>query len=239
MLTRDEIKVIIEGILSGTITKSRLPTALFYDIFEKFEGSLVESLIIHERPTPKLLDTYLKLSNNLRVFSASKVWQVINAVSKEISQKEMLLTFEKYYKTWGKTENDLVIKQSMSINDWQKYEEQKDIFPYLKYVTANDERVRDEHVRLNGIIKPVDSPFWNEFMPPLGYGCRCTVEQLEMAVPTKLLPNELQALRKETDMMFRNNPAKSGFIFKESGKDKHSYFKVPEKYQFAVDNLLR
>lgn len=45
-----------------------------------------------------------------------------------------------------------------------------DTFPYWEYVTAGDERVRDEHAALNGkIFKTGDT----EYYPPLGINCRC------------------------------------------------------------------
>lgn len=45
-----------------------------------------------------------------------------------------------------------------------------DTFPYWEYVTAGDERVRDEHAALNGkIFKTGDTRYY----PPLGINCRC------------------------------------------------------------------
>lgn len=45
-----------------------------------------------------------------------------------------------------------------------------DTFPYWEYVTAGDERVRDEHNALNGkIFKTGDTQYY----PPLGINCRC------------------------------------------------------------------
>jgi len=45
-----------------------------------------------------------------------------------------------------------------------------DTFPYWEYVTAGDERVRDEHAALNSkIFKTGDTQYY----PPLGINCRC------------------------------------------------------------------
>lgn len=41
------------------------------------------------------------------------------------------------------------------------------------YVTMKDERVRPSHRKLHGLIfVPAERP---ELVPPLGYGCRCTI----------------------------------------------------------------
>lgn len=50
---------------------------------------------------------------------------------------------------------------------------QRDLFPYLKYITAQDERVRGPHAALNGLVLPADSPFWDAHTPPWEFGCRC------------------------------------------------------------------
>ncbi len=49
--------------------------------------------------------------------------------------------------------------------------------PYLEYVTARDGHVRPEHQALDGIILPIDDPFWKSYYPPNGWNCRCTVKK--------------------------------------------------------------
>lgn len=56
---------------------------------------------------------------------------------------------------------------------WKVDERQKDVFPYRQYITMGDDKVRDTHQALNGIILPVDSPFWKGHLPPWEFGCRC------------------------------------------------------------------
>ena len=50
---------------------------------------------------------------------------------------------------------------------------QKDAFPYLMYMSREDERVRDTHAALHGLIFPVESPFWLTHFGPWDWGCRC------------------------------------------------------------------
>jgi SPP1 gp7 family putative phage head morphogenesis protein len=63
---------------------------------------------------------------------------------------------------------------------WVEIQRTKAAFPYLKYVTAGDERVREHHQILDGMVGPVDDPIWNEIYPPNGWNCRCSVEELSL-----------------------------------------------------------
>lgn len=53
-----------------------------------------------------------------------------------------------------------------------------DVFPYLKYVTVGDGKVRDSHKALNGVILRKDDPFWEDHYPPWDFGCRCVAVEL-------------------------------------------------------------
>ncbi|MBT9485830.1 MAG: DUF935 family protein [Myxococcales bacterium] len=50
--------------------------------------------------------------------------------------------------------------------------------PYVRYSSAEDERVRPAHRALNGRVFRVDDPDIGAVWPPNGHRCRCTVETL-------------------------------------------------------------
>jgi SPP1 gp7 family putative phage head morphogenesis protein len=52
-------------------------------------------------------------------------------------------------------------------------EGQRDIFPFVQYISADDGRVRQSHKALHGLILPAASPFWHNHTPPWEFGCRC------------------------------------------------------------------
>ncbi|MCU7371610.1 phage head morphogenesis protein [Paucibacter sp. O1-1] len=64
---------------------------------------------------------------------------------------------------------------------WSQLQANKDRRPYLQYRTAGDAKVRPQHRQWNGLIYPIDDPFWQIHYPPNGWGCRCTVRAYSLA----------------------------------------------------------
>ena len=75
--------------------------------------------------------------------------------------------------------------------NWAALEDQREIFPWRKYQTAQDERVRGSHAALDGLILPADSPFWLDHTPPWEFGCRCDVVGLTDADVAELRESNL------------------------------------------------
>ncbi|SDY44882.1 phage minor head protein [Nitrosomonas sp. Nm33] len=55
----------------------------------------------------------------------------------------------------------------------------KNTFPYLKYDANNSEHSRLEHSAWDGLVLPVDDPFWKAHYPAKAWGCKCGVTQLD------------------------------------------------------------
>lgn len=77
-----------------------------------------------------------------------------------------------------KTEFETALAGAEQAGRWAEIEADADLFPYLRYVTMEDNLVRPEHAELNGTVAAVGDAFWNDNYPPNGYNCRCSVEQL-------------------------------------------------------------
>jgi len=95
---------------------------------------------------------------------------------------------------------------------------------FLRYLTKNDGRVRASHAILNFVTKKVTDPFWDIYMPPNGWYCRCRVEKLQSSGITSTNTIGLN-LHKAVPDIWRFNAAKDGIIFSK----KHPYFKVSRK----------
>lgn len=68
--------------------------------------------------------------------------------------------------------------QVYGLADHEVMERQTEVFPFWQYVSSQDERVRDSHAVLDGIVLPADDPFWIDHYPPWDWNCRCRVVPL-------------------------------------------------------------
>ena len=70
------------------------------------------------------------------------------------------------------------LRSAYAAGHWQRIQRVKKTRPYIRYVAILDSNTRDQHRTWHDIVLPVDHPFWQQFYPPNGWGCRCKVQQL-------------------------------------------------------------
>ena len=193
----DFVDSIIAGVYSGEITEENLPEQL-YSKLANFINSGAEKGLEMEGGIVGLEDEAFKtaLKNNGFQFSAAKTFQQIREMSDFVTDEAGNLRkfseyeakakeiFGKYNRNWLRTEIAQASNSAQMASKWLEIEEDKEIFPFLRYVTAGDGKVRPDHKTLDGVIKRVDDDFWNTFYPPNGWNCRCTVLQEAEAVET-------------------------------------------------------
>lgn len=121
-----------------------------------------------------------------------------------------------YYELWLQAEYETSLASGQMAKKWQDFERNADVLPYLTYKTQQDDRVRPAHAVLDETTLPIDDPFWDNYYPPNGWRCRCTV--IQTAGPERR--NTLEPNEEQTPVAFRNNPGKTGLIF----TDAHPYF---------------
>lgn len=71
------------------------------------------------------------------------------------------------------------LKTSYAAGQWARIQEVAERRPYLMYDAVMDAATRDEHAEWDGTVLPVDDPWWSTHYPPNGWGCRCSVVQLD------------------------------------------------------------
>ncbi|MEN6534197.1 MAG: phage minor head protein [Bryobacteraceae bacterium] len=80
-----------------------------------------------------------------------------------------------------------------------------------KYVTAGDDRVREEHVLMDGTTLPKDDSFWDWNSPPCGFNCRCVkIPIFEARDPVRPIPAEIggRLVYPQADEGFRFDPGR-------------------------------
>lgn len=82
--------------------------------------------------------------------------------------------------------------QAYAASQYNVLERQKDVFPYWRYQTAQDDRVRDSHAALEGVVLPANDPFWQTHFPPWDFNCRCTVVPLSEADAAEIRGEDAQ-----------------------------------------------
>ena len=81
----------------------------------------------------------------------------------------------------------------------------------LQYRTQRDKKVRPEHAALDRVTLPMSDTFWQEYYPPNGWNCRCTVVQVRKSKYPETPHDEAMALGaeatgKDTRGIFHFNP---------------------------------
>jgi hypothetical protein len=182
-----------------------------------------------------------KLTEDVHVFSAFKTYQELRSATDLLKNdegevrdfaefKNLILEIDTTYNiTYLEAEYKQAIATSQMGAKWQDLWANKDIAPMLRFTTANDERVRDDHAKLNEIVLPKTDSFWDRYYPPLDWGCRCDVnEELDDVQQTEL-PSKLPELKDS----FAINWGKKGKVFPEN----HPYYSVRSEDQKQADKL--
>ena len=117
-----------------------------------------------------------------------------------------------YNSNYLRAEYNFVQSSAEMAAKWERFSEDGDRYN-LQYRTANDSKARPEHAALNGVTLPPSDPFWEEYYPPNGWNCRCTVVQVRKSKYPATPHEEAMALGEEalqcdTKCIFHFNPGK-------------------------------
>ncbi len=133
-----------------------------------------------------------------------------------------------------RTEYNQAIAASQCGARWNEFKRNAKAMPMLQYQAVMDSNTREDHARLNGVKKRVDDPFWDIYMPPNGWGCRCEAIQLPSSA-AKETPSE-KIIPPQVPKMFRANFGKRGMAFPAG----HAYFKrLPQEYEYKLKETTR
>lgn len=177
-------------------------------------------------PSDIMLD---RLKNSNYVFSGFKVFHQMNEAFPSLTDEngerkpfevflnEVQSIHQKYNEWYLKAEYDFAVASAQMAAKWEKFEQMGERYD-LQYRTAGDKHVRETHARLHNVTLPVSSRFWDEYFPPNGWGCRCTVVQVRkgkypLSDERKALADGSQSTTGKHQEMFRFNPGKKRACF--------------------------
>ena len=219
--------------------------ALIAETFEVLRNA-ISSAITQE--VPEIL-TYA-LENNAFVFSGFKTFHALREVGLSLTNPDgSIKPFERflndvqtinnrYNHNYLRAEYNQAVAASQMAVRWHEFEKNGNDY-YLQYRTAADSHVREEHAILHNTTLPIDDPFWNSFLPPNGWNCRCTAVQVRkskypMSDPELAMRRGLNCTDGAKRQIFRFNPGKSMRLYPE----RHPYMKTPNLAKNAIEGNL-
>lgn len=139
-------------------------------------------------------------------------------------QREVQRIDNTYNRSYLQAEYNFAVQSTQMAVKWKEWEKDGDDYD-LQYRTAGDDRVRDEHAALDGTTLPPSDPFWDNYLPPLGWNCRCTAVQVRkgkypQSDSAEAIAKGQGCTAKPKQQIFRFNPGKQEKIF----PPKHPYF---------------
>lgn len=98
-------------------------------------------------------------------------------------------------------------RQAYAAARWAEMREVAEDFPYWRYVSSGDDKVRASHAALDGVVLRADDPFWETHFPPWDFGCRCTVVVLTEEEAEEMGVSDRRKLDWRPAEGYRFNPA--------------------------------
>jgi len=243
-----QIEDLLSGIYDDKINVENLPEDLYFAIaehlkeglFKGFGGDLAE----FGGKDYALLN---ELRENVYMFSGAKTYQEVREMGALLADSENFKDFRDkalevygtYNKNWLETEYNTAIGQGMQANQWNEIEKNKSDFPFLRYSAVIDDRTSDICEPINGVILPVDDPFWDEYTPLNHFNCRCVLEQIDKFEDVNVTPKgDIDTLKENLNNtvsdVFKMNVGKDGYVF----SPEHPYFEVaPKDRDLARENF--
>lgn len=103
---------------------------------------------------------------------------------------------------WLRVEMDTCNRNAVMGEGWRKMEESRDLYPYWVYKTEEDDRVRDEHAALDGLVFQIGDPEGDAVCPVCDWNCRCSTEPVD----DQYLKENDKQVSKGSDYLTENDP---------------------------------
>ncbi len=157
---------------------------LIEETFNALNGAI--STAIKTETPPELTAA---LQNNAFIFSGFKTYHSLSEVGLALTdangnvkpfdtfRKDVEAIDTRYNTNYLYAEYNHALHTSQMAVKWNDIMQDGDRYN-LQYRTVGDERVRSDHALLDNTTLPPSDEFWKFYLPPNGWNCRCTVEQV-------------------------------------------------------------
>lgn len=215
-------------------------------LIDETYGTLTKALGVSYETPPELTAA---LRNNVFIFSGLKTYHSLSEVGLSLTnedgstksfadfQRDVQVIDARYNGNYLYAEYNHAVHSAQMAVKWHKWEQDGDRYD-LQYRTAGDERVREAHQLLDGTTLPPSDKFWERYLPPNGWNCRCNVVQVlrgDFPRSDSDRATEIgdEYTRTPKAQMFRFNAGKTLVIYPE----KHPYYKAPAKAKKIVEQM--
>lgn len=173
-----------EGKFTADLLDTDEGRGLTEETYNALNGAISYSI---QEETPSELTAALR--NNAFIFSGFKTYHQMREAGRLLTREdgsvrsygefesEVKRIDEKYNTQYLYAEYNHAVHTSQMAAKWHEWSKDGDEYN-LQYRTAGDERVRDEHAALDGVTLPPSDKFWDRYLPPNGWNCRCQVVQV-------------------------------------------------------------
>jgi len=126
------------------------------------------------------------------------------------------------------------LQMAYSAGRYAQQMENVGVRPLWMYDAVNDERTRESHAAMDGMVFPADDPFWIENYPPNGFRCRCGVIALSHEEAGQLGKRVTHSVDPATGRTRYGDVADPGFAYNPGraawGPDLEKYHPILRKY---------
>lgn len=120
----------------------------------------------------------------------------------------------KRFNRWQATEYNTAVARCRTAKQFKQFEERHEVFPNIEWLPSRSVKLREEHVKLYHVVRPIDDPLWQENQPGNLYNCKCDWQQTDKE-PTG---GTVKGVKPNAGL--DGNPANTYSIFTE----KHPYY---------------
>jgi SPP1 gp7 family putative phage head morphogenesis protein len=239
-ITQQIEQLFLDGVFSQSILPNRIDRAMWQEHYSRLlnHAEAGWGKRFTEAADLKEWERFQRIEQNLREFAALKQHRIIeelrqlkikfpNRADWEPTARKLL---NRHNVRYLRAELQASTAAAQAAESWAVFESRAYLYPNLRYETAGDERVRQSHRSLDGVIRPVNHPFWDMYYPPNGWGCRCKVVQTDEEATTTG-----EGVDFEPAKGFRGNVGKTGQLFSED----HPYYNVSTLDREAIQNQAK